>query len=130
LLFSTQPRKAPLFIGLALIHHFRKGGVFPIGGSSKLTMDLAEPIAARGGKILTRANVLQINETGGNVTGVTVLPTGAKSGGKPFFIPGRDRLSFVLQKSFILKTKLATFLTDKQLSMEFEILQIYKIYQL
>lgn len=72
--------------------------MFPIGGSSKLTMDLAEPIAARGGKILTRANVLQINETGGNVTGVTVLPTGAKSGGKPFFIPGWDLLSFCLEE--------------------------------
>ena len=89
--------------------------MFPIGGSSKLTMDLAEPIAARGGKILVRANVLQINEERGNVTGVTVLPTGAKSGGKPFFIPGLEDKHFNNSplKSFALETDQRTFLPMK-----------------
>ena len=78
-------------------------------------MDLAEPIAARGGKILVRANVLQINEERGNVTGVTVLPTGAKSGGKPFFIPGQEDKHFNNSplKFFALETDKRTFMFVK-----------------
>jgi all-trans-retinol 13,14-reductase len=58
--FGTNPNKAPLFMNSALFRTFMDGGFFPTGGSSEMTKTLAEPIWARGGKVLVRADVKEI----------------------------------------------------------------------
>ena len=51
------------------------GGYFPTGGSSEIARTLAEPIWARGGKVLVRADVNEIIVQHGLATGVVVRPT-------------------------------------------------------
>ena len=58
--YGTAPGKAPTWLGMTLVNHFKNGGIFPVGGSSEMTKCVAEPIVARGGKVLVRANVTQI----------------------------------------------------------------------
>ena len=55
---------------MTLLDHFKTGGCFPVGGSSELTRAVAEPIAARGGKVRTRANVKEIIIENGTAKGV------------------------------------------------------------
>ena len=50
------------------------GGYYPTGGSYAMTKALAEPIWARGGKILIRSHVKEILIEGGKAVGVRVLP--------------------------------------------------------
>ena len=72
--FGTNPKKAPLFMNSALFRTFIDGGFFPTGGSSEMTKTLAEPIWARGGKILIRSHVKEILIESGKAVGVRVLP--------------------------------------------------------
>ena len=70
--YGTQPSQAPQWMAMTLPRHFRNGGIFPVGGSSAITKAIAEPIWARNGKVLVRANVQEICIENGKATGVTV----------------------------------------------------------
>ena len=72
--YGTQPRDAPLWMNSALWRHYMDGGYYPTGGSYAMTKALAEPIWARGGKILIRSHVKEILIEGGKAVGVRVLP--------------------------------------------------------
>ena len=74
LTYGTQPRDAPLWMNSALFRHYMDGGFYPTGGSYAMTKALAEPIWARGGKILIRSHVKEILVQNGKAVGVRVLP--------------------------------------------------------
>ena len=91
--FGTNPKKAPLFMNSALFRTFIDGGFFPTGGSSEMTKTLAEPIWARGGKILVRADVKEICVANGLACGVKVRPTFVGSDTKEVFVQANHIVS-------------------------------------
>ena len=91
--FGTNPKKAPLFMNSALFKTFMDGGFFPTGGSSEMTKTLAEPIWARGGKVLVRADVKEICVANGLACGVKVRPTFVGSDTKEVFVQANHIVS-------------------------------------
>jgi len=91
--FGTNPNKAPLFMNSALFKTFMDGGFFPTGGSSEMTKTLAEPIWARGGKVLVRADVKEICVANGLACGVKVRPTFVGSDTKEVFVQANHIVS-------------------------------------
>ena len=78
------------------------GGYFPTGGSSEMSRTLAEPIWARGGKVLVRSDVQEICISNGRATGVVVRPT---------FV-GSDLTPVVVQAKHVVSTTSA-WVTNK-----------------
>ena len=69
------------------------GGYFPTGGSSEISRTLADPIWARGGKVLVRADVKEIAVQHGLATGVVVRPTYVGSDLTPVMVRAKHVVS-------------------------------------
>ena len=105
--YGTVPAESPLFMNMALFgwvifsifvankifSTFMNGGYFPTGGSSEMSRTLAEPIWARGGKVLVRSDVQEICISNGRATGVIVRPTFVGSDLTPVVVRAKHVIS-------------------------------------
>jgi all-trans-retinol 13,14-reductase len=75
--YGLPPRQSSFAMHAAVVHHYFKGGSYPVGGSARFAETIVAGIERAGGTCVVRAPVRKITLEGGRVTGVE-LETGQR----------------------------------------------------
>jgi len=70
--YGTPPSQSCFHMQAVLQRHFSTGGAYPSGGASEIAYNIIPVIEAAGGRVLVRANVVELLSKGGKVCGVLV----------------------------------------------------------
>ena len=72
--YGTAPKDTSFVMHALLSDHFAHGGYYPVGGGSEIAFHIIPVIENGGGRVLVKANVINIlvDDDGKKVTGVTV----------------------------------------------------------
>ncbi|KAM6904656.1 all-trans-retinol 13,14-reductase-like [Xenentodon cancila] len=74
LFYGVPPKESSFLINALLLHHYKRGAYYPIGGASEFAFHIIPVIKQAGGEVLVRAPVQRVlvNDQG-KACGVTVL---------------------------------------------------------
>ncbi|KAM8947882.1 all-trans-retinol 13,14-reductase-like [Pelodytes ibericus] len=72
LFYGVPPSDSSFMINALLIHHYKRGAWYPLGGSSEIAFNMIPLIRSAGGNVLVRAPVSRILLNNGRATGVAV----------------------------------------------------------
>ncbi|XP_041827381.1 inactive all-trans-retinol 13,14-reductase-like [Melanotaenia boesemani] len=74
LFYGVPPKDSSFLINLLLLHHYKRGAYYPVGGASEFAFHIIPVIQQAGGEVLVRAPVQRILiNSQGKAKGVTVL---------------------------------------------------------
>uniref|UniRef100_A0A3P9L2C0 Amine oxidase domain-containing protein n=1 Tax=Oryzias latipes TaxID=8090 RepID=A0A3P9L2C0_ORYLA len=74
LFYGVPPKESSFLINALLLHHYKRGAFYPVGGASEFAFHIIPVIQQAGGEVLVRAKVQSILiNSQGEACGVTVL---------------------------------------------------------
>ncbi|KAG8446789.1 hypothetical protein GDO86_014305 [Hymenochirus boettgeri] len=76
LFYGVPPNDSSFMINSLLLHHYKRGAWYPLGGSSEIAFHMINVIQRAGGRVLVKAPVTRILLANGKATGVAVQKSG------------------------------------------------------
>eukprot|EP01063_Lacrimia_lanifica_P013218 TRINITY_DN19846_c0_g1_i1.p2 TRINITY_DN19846_c0_g1~~TRINITY_DN19846_c0_g1_i1.p2 ORF type:complete len:619 (+),score=241.61 TRINITY_DN19846_c0_g1_i1:83-1939(+) len=74
--YGVPPKDASFAMHALVVDHYMKGAYYPVGGGSEIAYQLCQQITARGGVVLTHAEVAEVVVERNAVTGVRMARDG------------------------------------------------------